>query len=86
MVVVVVVAGIVVGALAAWLLVLSPLFPSERLVGWQLNYGYLGPGFDPATAQTTTVIPVEARRLARARRDCHLAGRGEQGHAVRPTR
>lgn len=49
---VVAVAVVIVVALAAWLLVPSPGFPSERLAGWRLNYGYLGPGFDPATAQT----------------------------------
>ena len=46
-------------AVAAWLLLPSSSVPPARLVGWKLDYGYGGPAFDPATAQTTTVIPVE---------------------------
>jgi hypothetical protein len=46
-------------AVAAWLLLPSSAVPPGRFVGWQLDYGYIGPAFDPATAQTTTVIPVE---------------------------
>jgi len=43
-------------AVAAWLLLRSsPVW----FVGLQLDYGYGGPAFAPATAQTTTVIPVE---------------------------
>ena len=45
-------------AVAAWLLLPSSV-PPARFVGWKLDYGYIGPAFDPATAQTTTVIPVE---------------------------
>ena len=45
-------------AVAAWLFLPSSV-PPVRLVGWKLDYGYGGPAFDPATAQTTTVIPVE---------------------------
>ena len=46
-------------AVAAWLLLPSSSVPPVRFVGWKLDYGYIGPAFDPATAQTTTVIPVE---------------------------
>ena len=46
-------------AVAAWLLLPSSSVPPVRFVGWKLDYGYGGPAFDPATAQTTTVIPVE---------------------------
>ena len=45
-------------AVAAWLFLPSSV-PPVRFVGWKLDYGYGGPAFDPATAQTTTVIPVE---------------------------
>ena len=48
---------VVVVALGAWLL--PPLaIPADRSVGWELSEGFGGPTFDPATAQTTTVIPV----------------------------
>jgi hypothetical protein len=50
--------GVVLVAVAAWLL-LPSLVPPVRFVWWRLDYGYGGPAFDPATAQTTTVIPVE---------------------------
>ena len=46
-------------AVAAWLLLPSSSVPPVRFVGWKLDYGYIGPAFDPATAQTTTGIPVE---------------------------
>jgi hypothetical protein len=46
-------------AVAAWLLLPSSSVPPSRFVGWQLGHGFGGPAFDPATAQTTTVIPVE---------------------------
>ncbi len=46
-------------AVAAWLLLRLSSVPPARFVGWKLDYGYGGPAFDPATAQTTTVIPVE---------------------------
>ena len=49
-------------AVAAWLLLPSSSVPPVRLVGWQLDYGYGEPVFEPATAQTTTVIPVEVTR------------------------
>ena len=49
-------------AVAAWLLLPSSSVPPVRFVGWKLDYGYIGPAFDPATAQTTTVIPVEVAR------------------------
>ena len=49
-------------AVAAWLLLPSSSVPPVRFVGWKLDYGYGGPAFDPATAQTTTVIPVEVAR------------------------
>jgi hypothetical protein len=48
--------------LAACLLFPSLLIPSSRLAEWQLSLGYGGPKFDPATAQTTTVIPLEVLR------------------------
>lgn len=48
--------------LAACLLCPSLLIPSSRLVEWQLSPGYGGPKFDPATAQTTTVVPLEVLR------------------------
>lgn len=44
-------------AVAAWLLLPSSV-PPARFVGWKSQYG--GSPFVPATAQTTTVIPVEA--------------------------
>jgi hypothetical protein len=44
-------------ALGAW--VLPPLaIQSDRSVGWELGHGFGGPKFDPATAQTTTTIPI----------------------------
>ena len=49
-------------AVGAWLLPSPPSYPSDRMTGWKLDYGYGGPGFDPTTAQTTTVIPVEVTR------------------------
>jgi len=49
---------VMLAAVAAWLLLPSS---SVRFVGWKLVYDYGGGlAFDPATAQTTTVIPVEA--------------------------
>jgi hypothetical protein len=51
----VVVAFVIGFGLAAWLL--PPLsIPSSRSVGWVLGDGFGGPGFEPASAQTTTVI------------------------------
>ena len=48
---------LVVAAFGAWLL--PPLaIPADRSVGWELASGFGGPGFDRATAQTTTVVPV----------------------------
>ncbi len=49
-------------AVAAWLLVPSLAIPSSQRVGWQLNHGFGGLAFDPTTAQTTTVIPIEVER------------------------
>jgi len=70
---VMVLAAIVVGALVA--VALPKLSsPSERTVGWKLNYGYLGPGFDPATAATTTVVPVEVTRPVCAPNDLSWLG------------
>jgi hypothetical protein len=44
-------------ALGAW--VLPPLaIQSDRSVGWELGHGFGGRKFDPATAQTTTTIPI----------------------------
>jgi hypothetical protein len=40
------------------LLVLSPPVPSGQVVGWELGQDFGGLQFDPATAQTTTVIPM----------------------------
>ena len=54
-------------AVAACLLLPSLSVPPARFVGWKLDYGYGGPAFDPATAQTTTVIPVEVTRPVCAR-------------------
>ena len=53
----VVVGVVMLVVVAAWALFPSLSIPSTRLVEWQLG-GYGGPGFDPTTAQTTTVIPV----------------------------
>jgi hypothetical protein len=72
-VVVMVIAGIVVGALAA-VLFPSLSVPPSRLVGWGLGgqvpgvavwtgtYWRGGVGFDLATAQTTTVVPLSMDR------------------------
>jgi hypothetical protein len=43
---------------APGLFVPSPAAPSGQLVGWELGQGYGGPRFDPATAQSTTMIPM----------------------------
>jgi hypothetical protein len=65
-----VVAGIVVGALAALVLSPSPSFPASRLIGWRLADGFLGtPRFDPTTAQTTTVVPISVDWLTCAPKD-----------------
>jgi hypothetical protein len=65
-----VVTGIVVGALAAWLLYPSPSLPSSRLVGWRLADGFLGtPKFDPTTAETSTVVPISVDWLTCAPKD-----------------
>jgi hypothetical protein len=62
--------GIVVGALAAWLLVPPPSFPPSRLVGWRLADGFLGtPRFDPLTAHTTTAVPIAVDWLSCAPQD-----------------
>ena len=50
-------------ALGTWLvvpglLVATPTVPPGQLVGWELGSGFGGTKFDPATAQTTTVIPM----------------------------
>jgi hypothetical protein len=48
---------LVLAVLGAW--VLPPLaIQSDRSVGWELGHGFGGPKFDPATAQTTTTIPI----------------------------
>jgi len=70
---VMVLGAIVVGALVAVALPKSS-FPPERTVGWKLNYGYMGPGFDPATAGTTTVVPVEVTRPVCAPNDLSWLG------------
>jgi len=60
-----VVAGIVVGTLAAWPLSPSRSLPSSRLVVWRLADGFLGtPKFDPTTAQTTTLVPISVDWLS----------------------
>lgn len=52
-------------AVATWALVPSnPVVPSAMplpgySVSWQLDRGYGGPAFDPSTAMTTTVVPIE---------------------------
>ena len=56
-------AVVIVVVLGAWLfnpglLVPSPPVPSGQLVGWELGQGYGGLRFDPATARTTTVVPM----------------------------
>jgi hypothetical protein len=53
----------IVVVLGVWLfspgwLVPSPPVPSGQLVGWELGQGYGGLKFDPATSQSTTVIPM----------------------------
>lgn len=57
--VLVVVGVVMLVAVAASLLIPSLWIPSSRSVGWQLARGYQGYEFDPATAQTTTVVAVE---------------------------
>jgi hypothetical protein len=48
---------LVLAVLGAW--VLPPLaVQSDRSVGWELGHGFGGPKFNPATAQTTTTIPI----------------------------
>lgn len=54
---------VIVVALGAWLFIPGLLVPSppvrpDQLVGWELGHDYGGLQFDPATAQTTTVIPM----------------------------
>jgi hypothetical protein len=51
-----------IGVLAAWTLLPSLSLPSSQVVGWKLDYGYNGHGFDPTTAQTTSVVPIEVNR------------------------
>ena len=66
---VIVVAGVIVAMLAAWLLVPYLSFPSSRLVGWELVQT-VGPGdgqFDPTTDQTATVISVGLEGLVPSR-------------------
>jgi hypothetical protein len=53
----IVIAVIVVAVLAARPLFLALVYPSSRLVSWELH-GVGGPQFDPAKAQTTTMVPV----------------------------
>ncbi len=50
--------ALVVSLVAPGLLVPTPPVPSGQLVGWELGQGFGGPRFDPANAQTTTVIPM----------------------------
>ena len=65
-----VLAGIVVGALAATSFSASPSFPAPRLVGWRLADGFLGtPRFDPTTAGSTTVVPISVNWLTCAPQD-----------------
>ncbi len=45
-------------ALAVTVLFPTQSFPASRLVPWQLH-GMLGPGLDPTTIQTATVVPVD---------------------------
>ena len=57
------VAGVLAVAIGVWLLapgllVPKPATPTGQLVGWELAQGFGGLRFDPATAQTTTVIPM----------------------------
>lgn len=49
--------ALLVVALGAWLFFPALSIPSNRLMGWQLD-GFIGHGFDPATAQTTTLVRV----------------------------
>jgi len=60
-----IVAGLVLGTIAALMLKPSPpSAPSPRLIGWWLGDGFLGtPKFDPTTAQTTTVVPISVHWL-----------------------
>ena len=51
-------AALVVALLAPMLFVPSPFVTSGQVVGWELGQQYGGLRFDPATAQTTTVIPM----------------------------
>ena len=51
---------VMLAAVAAWLLLLSSSVPPARFLGWKFVYNDGGGvAFGPATAQTTTVIPVE---------------------------
>jgi hypothetical protein len=63
-------AALAVATVAALAVVAWALLPSGSVgpsamplrgtsVSWQLNHGYGGPGFDPRTAMTTTVVPIE---------------------------
>jgi hypothetical protein len=54
-----VIAGValLVVALGAWLFFPALSIPTNRLTGWQMH-GFLGQGFDPTTAKTTTVVRV----------------------------
>lgn len=52
-------------AVAAWALIASNAVVPTAMplpghsVSWQLDRGYGGPAFDPSTAMTTTVVPIE---------------------------
>jgi hypothetical protein len=60
-----VIVGLVIAILVAGVMVVRPIFPalvfpSRQLVSWNLGDGVGGPRFDPAFAQTTTVVAVSA--------------------------
>lgn len=53
-----VLALVVAGALVARPFAPALLYPARQLIGWQLGDGAGGPRFDPANAQTTTIVDV----------------------------
>ena len=87
--------ALLVGALGSWLFFPALSIPSNRLTGWQLH-GFIGHGFDPTTAQTTTLVrvavaqwPVEFAQDDSswlARRGSHLHALVRDDHAVHERR
>lgn len=79
-------AVVIVFVLGVWLfnpglVVPSPPVPSGQLVGWELGQDYGGLQFDPATAQSTSVIPMVVDHPAWTRESTWL---GEPAIAYTP--